>query len=58
MTDLTKLSGEQLRNEAKRADRALEVEVVRLRGHDPALRTALEWTLTVEDEQLRRKKAP
>lgn len=58
MTDLTKLSGEQLRKEAKRADRALEVEIVRLRGHDPAFHAALEWTLAVEEEQLRRKNAP
>lgn len=54
-TDLHKLSGEQLRREAAKADRDLSTEVTRLRAHDDAFRTALDWTLAVEDEQLRRR---
>lgn len=55
MTDLTKLSGEQLRTVARRAERALAVEITRLRAHDPAFRAVIDHALAVEDEQLRRK---
>lgn len=56
MVDLSKLSGERLRAEARRADRALAAEIARLRGHDPEFRAVIDHALAVEDEQLRRRK--
>ena len=41
MTDLTRLGGEQLRKEARRADAALADEIVRIRANDERFRAGL-----------------
>ena len=55
MKDLSQLSGEQLRREATRADTRLGAEIDRLRIHDVAFKTVLEYSLAVEAEQNRRR---
>jgi len=53
--DLHALSGENLRREAKRADRALADEIVRVRATDIRFGAVLDYSLAVEAEQERRK---
>lgn len=49
------LSGGELRRKSKMADRAVEREIVRLRSHDEAFRTALDLALALDDEVAARK---
>lgn len=55
LAELLKLSGENLRNEAKWADRMLADEITRMRAHDEQFRAVLDYSLAVEAEQLRRR---
>lgn len=49
------MSGEQLRKESAKADRAIAAEVTRLRAHDPAFRAALDRALAIDEERDRRR---
>jgi len=56
--NLSGLSGEELRKAARKADKALADEIVRMRATDEQFREVLDRALAVEDEQLRRKNKP
>jgi len=56
--DFSALSGEQLRNEAKRTDRQLGREIDRLRISDAQFRAVIDRVLAIEDEQASRKNRP
>ncbi len=53
--DFSKLSGETLRNEARRTDRLLGRELERLRQTDEQFRAVLDRSLALEVEIDRRK---
>jgi hypothetical protein len=53
--DLSRLSGEQLHKEAKKADSRFGYHLDRVYVADPDLKAALDWMLAVESEQLRRR---
>lgn len=50
------LSGEGLRIKAKRAERDMADEIVRLRAHDERFRAVLDLTLALDDEIAARKR--
>lgn len=52
------MSGEELRNEGRRADRRLGAELDRLRLSDSGFKAVLDRALEIESEIERRRKPP